>query len=114
MTRFVNLTPHVITIVNDNGEKIIEIPPSGEVVRVNISQEIVRYVDGIPVKKTVFNDIQNLPEPQNDTIFIVSTIVLQALKDKGINRDDVVAPDTNSAVRDENGRIIGVKGFQVL
>jgi len=39
-------------------------------------------------------------------------LVLQAAR----NRSDLVAPDTSpqGAVRDSNGRIIGVKAFQVV
>jgi len=115
-TTLVNLTPHAINIFDDNGNKVLEIPPSGIVTRVSSTQVTFKQIADIPVSKTIFTDIVDLPEPTENTVFIVSSLVLQALKARGIKRDDLVAPDTspNSVIRDENGRIIGVKGFQLF
>ena len=114
MVEFINLTPHPIIIYR--GEEKIEIPPSGTIARVEVKQEKVGELDGIPVHKSTFGDVEGLPEPKENTIYIVSTVVLQALKAKGIERKDLVAPDTtpSGAVRDEEGRIVGVRGFQVV
>lgn len=113
-TKFVNLTPHPITVFK--GEEKIEIPPSGEVARVGVEQKKVGELNGIPVHKSIFGDVEGLPEPRENTVYIVSTVVLQALKAKNIVRRDLVSPDTtpNGVVRDEEGRIIGVRGFQVV
>ncbi len=107
--KFVNLTPHEVRIFDDDGNEILCIPPSGQVARIITEQEVVGYLNGIPVVRTTFRDVLNLPEPQPNTVFIVSSLVAQAVK-----RDDVVAPDTGpeSAVRDANGNIVGVKRFQ--
>jgi hypothetical protein len=40
--------------------------------------------------------------------YVVSAVVLTALNGA---RDDVVAPDTAHAIRDDNGRIVAVPGF---
>jgi len=114
--KFVNLTPHQINIVNEKGEIILSIPPSGKVARVTARPVKVGEISGIPINKVEYGDIEGLPEPQKGVIYIVSILVLQALKSKGIQRNDVLAPDTNpySVVRDEQGRIIGVKAFMVL
>ena len=132
----VNLTPHKIAIVN--GEEVIEISPSGTVARVKtVQKETGITVFGIPVVKTEYTEIEGLPsvcenclikhectvslEMRNgktcglqfpEKIFIVSSIVAQAVK----SRKDVIAPDTSpeSAVRDEEGRIIGIKRFQMF
>jgi hypothetical protein len=73
-------------------------------------------VEGIPVVKTVFGDVAGIPEPQEGTTFVVSTLVLQALKESGAIRDDLVSPDTGneSVIRDDDGKIVGVRRFQVL
>ena len=110
---FVNLTPHEITLVREDGE-VVKIPPSGQVARVKVEQEEIKKVAGIPVVRTKFGGVEGLPEPENGKIFIVSSIVAQAAAKLG--RTDVVAPDTSpqGVIRDENGRIIGVKRFQIF
>lgn len=57
-----------------------------------------------------FGEVENLPEPEEGVIYIVSSMVLSAIKDK---RSDVVAPATGHphCIRDENGRIKSVPGF---
>jgi len=108
--KLVNLTPHEIKIVGENGEERLVIPPSGIVARVRTEQTLVRYVNGIPIVRTTFGDVEGLPEPQPNTLYIVSSLVAQAVP----YRNDVVAPDTspNGVVRDSEGKIIGVKRFQ--
>lgn len=112
--RFINLTPHPMTLVAPDGSQVV-IPASGMVARVKAASTVVRTVsvDGIefPINRTVFGSVEGLPEPEEGTIYIVSTLVLSALAG---SRSDVVAPDSNSAVRDSDGRIIGVRGFQIL
>ncbi|HDI51833.1 MAG TPA: hypothetical protein ENF45_04315 [Bacteroidetes bacterium] len=110
---FVNLTPHDINIYDSNNNLVATIPRSGKVARVTMEQKTVGYIDvnghKIPVKKTIYGEIENLPDPQPNTIYIVSLLVLQAL---GGTRDDVLAPDTGAgAVRDDQGRIIGTRNF---
>jgi len=106
----VNLTPHEIKIVGEDGKTRLVIPPSGSVARVKAEQTIVGFVNGIPVVRTTFGDVEGLPEPQPNTLYIVSSLVAQACS----SRDDVVAPDTSpqGVVRDEKGQIIGVRRFQ--
>jgi hypothetical protein len=115
--KLVNLTPHEINIYSQSGQGIVlSIPPSGVVCRVSVKSEIVGKVNGVPVRKVTYGDVEGLPEPQPNTIFIVSTFVLLALKDKGVQRPDLVSTDTNpdSAIRDQQGKIIGIKYFQVV
>jgi hypothetical protein len=117
MVEFVNLTPHEVDIYSPDGKNIIlQIPPSGKVARVSVKAELVGYVNGVPIRKTTYGDIEGLPDQQPNTIYITSTIVLLALQAKGIRRSDVLSPDTNpdSVVRDASGKIIGVKYFQVV
>ena len=104
MTKIINLTPHKV-VINDG--TIFE--PSGTVARVAVHQVPDGEVNGIPVMKQTFGQLENLPEPQDNTIYIVSQIVLSAAKELG--RTDCVAPDTANAVRDEEGRIVSVPGF---
>lgn len=100
----INLTPHNVVITHGP-----TFPPSGIVARVSVQQVDAGNINGIPVKAQVYGDIVGLPEPQKDTIFIVSALVLAAAKAAG--RDDVVAPDTANAVRNDAGHIVSVPGF---
>lgn len=115
--RFINLTPHEITVFIDSNNTL-KIPPSGTIARVEQKEIQVGSVNGIPIYKTVYGEVVGLPAPQENTIYIVSLLVLQALQAHGVSRDDVVAPNTAptpvGAVRDATGKIIGVKSFIVL
>lgn len=105
MTKFVNLTPHTVSIVNADNEIIREFPSVG-VARCATQAEVVREIDGIPVSTVVFGEVNGLPEPQEDTVYIVSMLVAQAVK-----RSDVVGPDSGPTAYRVNGQIIGVRGF---
>lgn len=114
--KFVNLTPHTLNVVRNDGSVMLSVPPSGTVARVATQQTVVCQLAGVDVVCTVFGDVDGLPAPQPDTVYVVSTLVLQALKANGVDRSDVVAPDTSpaSVVRNADGQIVGVKRFQVL
>lgn len=111
--KVVNLTAHSINVVL--GEQNIAYPSEG-LARVKTEEKIIGTVDGIPVVKTVYTTVEGLPDMQEDTVYLVSTLVLQALKANGINRNDCLAPNTglSGAIRDDQGHIVGVKGFQTL
>lgn len=101
--KIINLTPHEIKIVGADG-KVIQSFPSEGVVRCQVTRQQAGEVNGIPVNRTIFGDVEGLPEQQEGIVYIVSALVAQATK-----RDDVLIPD--DAVRDEQGRIIGCKAF---
>lgn len=108
MLKVINLTPHDVVIVNDNGEEIKRYPASGNVARVNTQSELIGEVDGIQVVRTKYGDVDGLPDKQPDTVYLVSLVVAQALRG---SRTDVYVPDTGpgSVVRDDKGQIIGVR-----
>ncbi len=109
MVRLINLTPHPITIVV--GDQRLVLAPSGNVARVSQGYRDLGTLEvggfDIPVVATTYGDIVGLPPEEPGTFYIVSAIVAQAAWAKG--RLDVLAPDTGAgAVRDEEGRIVGV------
>ena len=104
MKKIINLTPHSVNIVCDNGN-VITYNPSGTVARCSQNTIKIGDVNGIPLTQTSFGDVVDLPLPQKDTIFIVSRLVINACPD----RDDLVVP--NDIVRDDHGNIIGCKSF---
>ena len=109
MKKIVNLTPHALNLYK--GDKLVEtIPPAGKVARVKLERVVIGDVNGFPITKTNAVSVENVPDPEPDTIYVVSGFVLSVLTD----RPDVVAPDTDteSVVRDEANHIIGVRGFR--
>lgn len=108
--RLVNLTPHSIDVYDENNRKVLSIPPSGIVLRAVAIREKVGEINGIPVYSVKYR-VPELPEPRKGVYYIVSSVVLMLLKAYGIQRDDVLSPDTDRAVRDDKGRIVGVRGF---
>lgn len=100
---FVNCTPHQVVL---NNGTVFE--PSGNTIRVD--QKISDF-DENGIAKQSFGAVTGLPEPQENTMYIVSAIALQAAQAAG--RNDVVAPATGhkDCVRNEKNFIVSVPGF---
>ena len=83
MVKFINLTPH--TIYLNDGRKF---EPSGQIARVSSQFTIlsqfkeVDLVDDVIIYEVTYGNIENLPEPDTDVIYIVSNIVLEAGKEE--------------------------------
>ena len=99
MKNFVNLCPHQI-VLNDGRV----FPPSGNVARVSSS---FSEFDSEGICSNVFGEVTGLPEPQENTIYIVSMLVAGIAK-----RADVVSPATGhpDCIR-EAGQVKSVPGF---
>jgi hypothetical protein len=97
---FINLTPHAVTIARA-GLPALVISPSGQTVRVETRDVAAETVDGIEFVTRQFAGVTGLPEPQQDTIYIVSSLVLERCQERG----DLAAPA--DFVRDDQGRITG-------
>ena len=59
-----NLTPHTINFVSSEGYPIMDIKPEGTVARVSVRTETVGEINGIPVIKSVYGEVMDLPEPE--------------------------------------------------
>lgn len=107
MNRIVNLTPHTITVLIPKGRKL-DIFPSGRIARLSYETESageLEYEDAeIEVTRHTNPVIDNLPEPEPDTFYLVPLVVAQAAK-----RADVLSPAR--LVRDADGYPIGCTGF---
>lgn len=111
MPQLINLTPHAIMMVNDEGENILTIEPSGNVVRVTQTTEQLATVtvDGVvlPVTQNTYGELVNLPEEKEGVSLIVSAMVASAGEKLG--RKDLFIP--NETVRNDKGQIIGCKSL---
>ena len=109
-----NLTPHPIVLMLDEGD--LTIPPSGNVARVSVHDTPAGEVCiadlqndeafNVPVCRRVYGEPEGLPA--EGVPCIVSALVAAAVP----GRRGVFSPDTGAgAVRDAQGRIIGVRGL---
>lgn len=106
MATFVNLTPHALNIhTAENG--VISVPPSGNVARVATSFNLDSTVDGIDIYSATYGEIEGLPAPSPDVIYIASGLIVSALQG---TRYDVTSP--GELVRDADGRPVGCKGLR--
>lgn len=123
-TKIINLTPHDVTIIlssrlRGDDDFTIQIPASGNVARCKVERQSICKIRSlqhcshlenaaiveIPITQTKFGEVEGLPDPQENTIYIVSSLVAQAVP----YRNDVFIPD--DCVRDSEGKIIGCRSL---
>lgn len=101
----VNLVPHDVVFVHEDHSIICIVPPSGMLARVTSRTKVIGSINGIPVTTTEYDDVIGLPDSEEGTIYVVSSMVAQRVP----NRDDVFIP--NESIRDFRGVIIGCKSL---
>lgn len=108
--KLVNLTPHPVVLLGLGGGTVT-IPPSGTVARCAVRREPLGRVDleglAVPIRELEYWAVEGLPRPAPSTLYLVSSVVAQA-----VQRDDVVIVD--EVVRDEQGRVIGARALARL
>lgn len=100
----INLTPHAISIYADGKTMLVTVEPTAPAARCAQRSEVCGYAGEIPIYRMEFGEVENLPEPVEGTVYIVSRLVATA-----VNRADVFCP--GAAVRDEAGRVVGCVGL---
>jgi hypothetical protein len=100
----VNFTPHMITLVSENGETLRKIASNG-VARVSSVETIVSTEQGFPETITEFGEVEGLPAYREDTLVIVSRLVMSRCP----NRSDLRCPGIQ--VRNSEGQVIGCKSL---
>ncbi len=112
MTRLVNLTPHEV-VIHHYGV-VTTVAPSGTIARVaqqtwavRTAWDAVSKTQCIPLVRSEYGQVDGLPHPVEDTIYIVSSMVRMALP----SRTDIASPA--NLVRDNAGKIIGCKGLEI-
>jgi len=106
----VNLTPHPVVVVGDEGQTIAEFPPSGTVARLSESATPDGATpSGIPLTNVALGEIIGLPGQVTSTLYIVSMPLLMGAIAAEVTRSDLVYP--YGQVRDASGRIIGCRSL---
>lgn len=106
--KVINCTPHTVTVNNNVIEASDYALP-----RVNskaIQVDSIMLEDGgiIPIMKTEYGEVKNIPPVQEGVIYIVSRMVAAALPE----RKDLFFP--SELVRDSEGKVIGCVGIEPL
>lgn len=104
--KIINLTPH--DIMYSNRGKIQVIETSGQA-RCTMESKMVDTIENIPVYKNSYGEVTGLPDEKEDTYYVVSRIVAEAMKGK---RNDLLIVD--KTVRDDKGFIVGFQAFARL
>lgn len=122
MIHLVNLTPHEILIMGEDGSAL-RIPPSGQVARAeervmgteeiliattHVSPAECRFsLGGVPFRTLSYGEIVGLPPAEENVVYIVSSIVAMAAAKAG--RKDVCFP--HELIRDSQGRVVGARAL---
>lgn len=107
--KFINLTPHALNI-----EGVGTLPASGAVARVATVRTALGSKGGVRITAQNLGAVEGLPAASADTVFIVSAMVLDAIKRSALAERagvDVFAPDTGADAIRENGQIVAVRGL---
>ena len=111
-TNVINLTPHTINLVAEDGTQLLSLESHG-VARVASTTEIVGYLQvggvAVPQTHTTFGEVEGLPEQAPGVGYVVSNMIISALAQQGIRRNDLFTPGLQ--VRDEQGRVIGCRSL---
>lgn len=106
--KILNLTGHLVQIETKiNGEKVVvPLQPDGPEVRVGLNRTST-YMDGLLVEDLREGDITGLPDFEEGTIIIVSSLCAE-YANKKLNRLDVMAPATGRRMsyKDKNGNLV--------
>lgn len=105
MVQFINLTPHMINVVDKEGKPVKNIPASGTVARCSQKEEIKEQLGGVDIYEMTFGEVIGLPVTVDNTFYIVSRLVAAAKPE----RKDLLVP--GSLLRDSAGIPIGCVGL---
>lgn len=116
MTQMVNLTPHDVNFVDQDGKILVTIPASGTVARVSTKSTEVGGImmDGditVPIHGVEYGEVIGLPPyDENKAVYYLVSGMVAAAIPYGTRRDICIPDDF---VRDEGGRIIGARGVRL-
>lgn len=101
----INMTPHAVKLLDDDGQPMVVYPTSGCTVRLSCRTVYVgKTDDGVPLTKTIYGEPLGLPNEVDGVFYIVSQLVKTACPERG----DLLVP---AQVVRENGRILGCRSL---
>jgi hypothetical protein len=106
--KFVNLTPHDISVVSPV-QSVKTYVKSGTIARVSQESAVAFTVDDVEISDVVYGEVIGLPDQSDGVYLIVSGMIKDAVKKSGSVRTDIVSP--GDLVRNSDGVVIGCKGF---
>ena len=114
---FQNLCLHAMSFYAENGTVTV-LPPSGTVARVSCTPGglVQGFGEFTVFAPDTLGEVENLPEPQEGVVFVVSALVGAALSPERKALKDVVVPGTgpkDKPVRNEQGQVVGVTCFKL-
>ena len=90
--QILNLTPHKINIVDQNGNETHVFESTG-IARATATKTPQGEINGIPIVVTTFGEVEGLPDPQEGVMLIVSVITAQAAQKQGRDCSDLLLTD---------------------
>ncbi len=100
--RAVNLTNHTIKLLDGT-----EVKPSGIICRCDYEEKEVGIFHDTPIIKYEYLSVYGLPPKSEGVIYIVSSIVLNAIRETMPERDDCVA--VGKLIKDRKGRVLAAQ-----
>ena len=74
--------PHPVYVLGEDNKVIKRFPKNPKMARIKQKTTKVREIDGVPLSKTSYGEVLNLPEPCDEIFYIVSHLVKLALPDR--------------------------------
>lgn len=114
--KLINLTPHdVIVVADDGSEQTITYPRSGIVARATETRTLGHPLlqdQSIGTLYVEYTGVEDLPDPEPGTGYIASVLTVFAARDAGRTTSDLYYP--GDLVRDIGGRVIGCRALYQL
>lgn len=112
--QLMNCTPHKFTFEDFITRQIIDVPPSGTIIRTRTNSVFDRVLElpsrrHITINESKGINIVGLPDENPEVMLIVSAIAAADIKTIFPDRNDIYSPDL--LIRDNKGRIIGCKAL---
>lgn len=104
----VNLTPHEVVVLDEEGTVLARLPSSG-VARAAVTVTPAGTIAGLPAVQISFGGPVALPEWRPGVYLLVSRTTAEAAKASGRTVDDLVG--TTELVRDAAGRAVGCRAL---
>lgn len=106
----VNLTPHPLIVVDEDGRELLTVAPSGTPLRLKETRRGSRTIAvgevAVEIEEVSYAEpSSDLPKPREGVLYFVSMLTALSLRD----REDLIFP--LGVVRDADGRILGCRSF---